>query len=340
MDNERYFKSLEILTYYQLHRYDHISINQIACQVSVSWKRIRDVFNRFKETGDIKEKERSGRPLEITDRTKRAILNHIDKNRKTTLVKIKHDLQLDISKSSIHNILKDEGLSSHYAKKKFSIPEKAKINRLNVAKKWQKFKASFWNRIIWSDECNVVFGGPNDKIRIWKYHDEFVFPNQNDTAEKFGKFSIGVWACFLANGTRSIEFYDGRLDAISYSKILEKNLIPIIKAKRGKYRPIFQQDNAPCHNAKYTTNFLAKNGVEVLDWPPYSPDLNPIENVWSLIKREIIQSNSQILSQNDLIMVVKNLFFAIINDNILKNLSDSLTNRIEKVIENEGLWIE
>ncbi len=47
---------------------------------------------------------------------------------------------------------------------------------------------------------------------------------------------------------------------------------------------IFQQDLAPAHTAK---SWLNEHGVGELDWPANSPDLNPIENVWGIVKRQM-----------------------------------------------------
>ncbi len=50
---------------------------------------------------------------------------------------------------------------------------------------------------------------------------------------------------------------------------------------------IFQQDLAPAHTAKSTKSWLNDHGVGVLDWPVNSPDLNPRENLWSIVKRKM-----------------------------------------------------
>ncbi len=49
----------------------------------------------------------------------------------------------------------------------------------------------------------------------------------------------------------------------------------------------FQQDLAPAQTAKSTKSWLNDHGVGVLDWPANSPDLNPIENLWDIVKRNM-----------------------------------------------------
>ena len=43
----------------------------------------------------------------------------------------------------------------------------------------------------------------------------------------------------------------------------------------------------PCHTARSVKAFLAQNTVDLLEWPAYSPDLNPIEGIWAWMKQEL-----------------------------------------------------
>ncbi len=50
---------------------------------------------------------------------------------------------------------------------------------------------------------------------------------------------------------------------------------------------IFQQDLVNAHTAKSTKSWLNDHGVVVFDWPANSSGLNPIENLWGIVKRKI-----------------------------------------------------
>lgn len=64
--------------------------------------------------------------------------------------------------------------------------------------------------------------------------------------------------------------------------------------------PIFQHDGAPSHTAIFTNEWLMDAGIVTLDWPSNSPDLNPIENFWACLTREVYQGQRQFDNVEDL----------------------------------------
>ena len=66
---------------------------------------------------------------------------------------------------------------------------------------------------------------------------------------------------------------------------------------------IFMHDNAPSHAARNTSASLAAMGIKgekLMVWPPPSPYLNPIENLWSILKQKIYEGGRQFTSKQQL----------------------------------------
>ncbi len=65
-----------------------------------------------------------------------------------------------------------------------------------------------------------------------------------------------------------------------------KYLVPEFEAAKRAFgiNFIFMQDNVPCHKTRKVISFLERKRIPTLDWAPQSPDFNPIENIWNIIK--------------------------------------------------------
>ena len=98
--------------------------------------------------------------------------------------------------------------------------------------------------------------------------------------------------------------------------------------------PAFIDDSAPCHRSKIVNNWKSSNNISRMDWPGNSPDLNPIENLWSILKRKLRKKpnpNERKLCEN-LIRIWNND----IDKSILQKLADSMQNRIREVLKSKG----
>ena len=104
---------------------------------------------------------------------------------------------------------------------------------------------------------------------------------------------------------------------------------------------IFMHDNAPSHAAHNTREALTKFGFKeapLMLRPACSPDLNPIENFWSILKRKICEDGKQYSSKNCLWEAIQSCAAAVDKDAI-KTLTDSMNNRLIKVMGAKGGYV-
>jgi transposase len=66
---------------------------------------------------------------------------------------------------------------------------------------------------------------------------------------------------------------------------------------------IFMHDNASVHTARIIKALLEELGVDLMVLPPYSPDLNPIENLWALMKAEIYRLYLELTHAEDIVAI-------------------------------------
>ncbi len=98
--------------------------------------------------------------------------------------------------------------------------------------------------------------------------------------------SLMVWGFISAYGMGSLHVLEGTMNAERYIKVLEQHMLPFRWCLFQGRPCVFQQDNAKPHTAAITTAWLRSRRVRMLNWPAWSPDLSPIENIWRIIKRK------------------------------------------------------
>jgi transposase len=103
-------------------------------------------------------------------------------------------------------------------------------------------------------------------------------------------------------------------------------------------------DSASVHTAHIVRNILRDMGIRVMIWPPYSPDLNPIENLWAIMKREIYRLYPDLEFAPDteetltrLIQAAREAWHAI-DDTVLHNLSITMPHRVQAVLKADGWY--
>ena len=100
-------------------------------------------------------------------------------------------------------------------------------------------------------------------------------------------------------------------------------------------RAIFQQDNAPIHVSRHSEAYFSDKNVVLMDWPALSPDLNPIENLWGIVARQVYGQDKQYDSKVSLTGAIMKSWSKI-DDQPVKSLIGSMKNRCTEVIAAKG----
>ena len=97
-----------------------------------------------------------------------------------------------------------------------------------------------------------------------------------------------IWGCMTFYGCRLLMKINGKVNQALYKEILEVGLSSTICFYDMDPRHIiFQQDNGPIHNAKSMKQWFKQQTFVLLQWPTQSLNLNPIEHMWALVKRQL-----------------------------------------------------
>lgn len=147
-----------------------------------------------------------------------------------------------------------------------------------------------------------------------------------------------VWGAFCSRGTLPVSFTSSKMNSNDFISVLDTNLLPFIRRfRRKKYT--FQLDNASIHTSSTTSRWFSAKHIQVLEWPACSPDLNPMENLWGMLVREIYANNKQFQSKDELKTAILNAWSKI-DAKTTSNLVQSMNNRIFQLIQRNGNVID
>ena len=260
------------------HHQHHFSVRDIATMTNVPRASVHRVIKRYVSDNTItSRRSRCGRKKKLSERYSRAIVRASVQD-PTACGKILQQRvggeALNIHVATVCRILKRYDRDAYRPRKAPSISVVAKRRRLQWCQQYQHWTVDHWQRVVFSDECSV---------HIARHKPQYVRRRRQETIKQAHCVQhkpflrrLMVWACISMHGPGPLVPIDGKLNAPRYVMTLQNYLEPILEEWFNGADCYFQQDNAPCHTAAFTQQWLQFSGIEVLPWPPYSPDLNCI----------------------------------------------------------------
>ncbi|KAF4033805.1 DDE superfamily endonuclease [Phytophthora infestans] len=279
-------------------RHDGQTYQAIADGLKLRVSSVKTIVSNAKKNSHTHSLLRSGRPRKTTVRQDRQIVREAKKNRRLSAGKLVSVVEkghgIALSKQTVRNRIKDEGLNGRAAQKKTFLSKK-----------------------------NIKAICPGEEFK-----NECLAPTF-----KSGRETLMVWGCITYEGVGALHMCDSNITGAYYKSILEQNLQATVSVLGIGSDYKFVQDGAPGHRARLVKDYLKEKEVELLPHPAQSPDLNPIENLWALVKQEL--SKRPASGVDDSKEKIQEIWYDI-EPKTVQDLYHSMPKRLLQVKDNRG----
>jgi transposase len=288
-------------------------------------------IDRFEQTGNVLDEPRTGRPRITNETVDAAIISAAEEEKFITPRVIRDKVRVQASKRTVRRRLNEAGLFGRVARFSWPLSEEHINQRLDFATEYADWTGDNWSTVLFTDEAHIWL---DNQSQIWVQRPEdTAFLDQYMVHRPPSHDKISLWAGFSALGVTQIHIITGTLDSDKLIDILAIELPRYTRRVWGSGSWNLLQDNSPIHTSEAVTEWLDSKNVRRFKFPSYSPDLNPMENVWALLKRELDHDfHANLVELHDAILDCWNN----ISLDILLVLVESMPRRLEAVRVQRG----
>ena len=221
-------------------------------------------------------------------------------------------------------------MKRYAAQKKPLLTRFQRVRRVKWAKQLLNMTEGIWRQTLFTDECRVELF--NKRSFCFRRKGEGHLPQHQRRTVKH-PLSVQVWGCFSIRGPGPLVFVDqgASMNGAWYANLL-RTVVPDAMEKCSSM--FFQDDGAPCHRAKHVQAVKEELNLGQIPWVGQSPDCNPIENLWALLKRRLQLRTCR--SRAQLIEAIQDVWTNEIQASTFTILALSMPRRLKAVLKSNG----
>ena len=253
-------------------------------------------MNRLKDTGGIDPRVRQRKKSVRTIRVRELVRRRLQRKKKQSLRKMA--ITIGMKRESLRLLVKNDLQYSAYKIQRVHHLDEKKM-KVRVARcklLLQRAANSDFHKCVFTDEkiftIEACHNHQND--RVWVKNITDVNSSEKYLQRVQGAASVMVFAGIHSEGRTTLIFIPKgvKINADTYIKdILQSQVLPWSQKEFGNAKWTFHQDSAPSPRANKTHEWLRNNFPDFItsqEWPPYSPDLNPMDySVWAILEQKV-----------------------------------------------------
>ncbi|GFW08353.1 transposable element Tcb2 transposase [Trichonephila clavipes] len=316
-------------------------ITDVAREFDIAHSVVSRLLKSFKTTGMCSRRHGGGRVRSTTPAEDRYIVLSAKRNRRTPAQQVaNHFLAASgkqISRKTAARRLRGGGLYARRLIVCVPLTRQHRTARLQWCREHHNWTEQDWACVLFSDESRFSLSKDCRRQLIWRESGTAYRPENIQEKDRYPTCSIMVWAGIMINGRTRLHVVANL--TMTGQRYIDEVLLPHVRLFRGAVgdKFVFMDDNATCHRTLAVQDCLDSEGIQRLVWPARSPDLNPIENVWDALGRQVAGRNYPPTTKNTLIRALTKEWDKLpqqLLDNVVQNyVEDECTspNKFQKV---------
>jgi transposase len=262
---------------------EHHTVREVAAIEHVSPSTVLAARERFEETGTNASRPKSGRPRLLSPLNERYMGRLLRTGECDNSIQVKNvlqeRLQLNVNPRTVQRSLFRYGFRARVKAKKPLLLDHHRQQRLDFARQYQHWTVEDWQKVMFADECKVNVSGHGGRQYRWRKRYGRVTHRDIQPTVKFGGGGFLLFGIIGWYGFGALTHYNGIVKAKEYCTFTEGNLERTCRIRGVDIENSFYlHDNDPKHRSKMATAMFERLKLRLVNIPPQSPDLNPIEH--------------------------------------------------------------